>query len=186
MKGRMIRRGVFILSLFLFLCSLPGCSLLDGQKNDEDMEITQQDRTEYHNDLKKIKETATPSQIKVRTISLYTVDEKGENLVPIQVKLNTLRVTPEILLDDIVNNLNVEIDVSSYTIENNTMFIIFGDNGVPVEGCSAEFESLVLDCFANSILDNLDYVNGVGFRTKSGNYSSDNYEFAEDEVYSSR
>ncbi len=71
-------------------------------------------------------------------------------------------------------------------MEKSRIYVSFSDEYPPIKKCSETFETLILDCVSNSLLDNLSYVDEVVFRAEKGAYHSSNYTFEPDEVYSTK
>lgn len=169
-----------ILLVTLSLCS---CSLLPFEDT-SDMDLTQEE-------IDSVQDTtpaaiSTPQKRNIKTISIYTVDTVNEELMPISVPLYDNEVTPAFITDEVINNLEDTIKVTELTVERRQIFVTLDSQYAPVKNCSKKYETLVLDCLANSLLDNLSYVDDVIFRCDTGAYHSVNYEFDENEVYRSK
>lgn len=106
--------------------------------------------------------------------------------MPISVPLYDNEVTPAFVADEVINNLEDTIKVTELTVERRQLFVTLDSHYAPVKNCSKKYETLVLDCLANSLLDNLSYVDDVIFRCDTGAYHSANYDFEENEVYRSK
>ena len=122
----------------------------------------------------------------IQILSLYSIDGVNEQLIPLKVPMESSRITPELIVDKVIENLDEKIVITEMEVEKKRIYVTFSDAYAPVKKCSKKFETLVLDCISNSLLDNVSYVDEVVFRSSTGNYHSNNYEFGEDEVYSSR
>ena len=132
------------------------------------------------------KATATPAPA-FETITVFTIDPSSMSLKASRVKKkeddDSLEYLAQLVLDNLEDD---EIRLSGVEQEGDQAVIIFDSTGKPVKGCDEEMESLILECFANSILDNAEGVHGVIFRTDKGAYESENLSMEEDEVYASR
>ena len=104
---------------------------------------------------------STPKKRNIKTISIYTVDTVNEELMPISVPLYDNEVTPAFITDEVINNLEDTIKVTELTVERRQIFVTLDSQYAPVKNCSKKYETLVLDCLANSLLDNLSYVDDV-------------------------
>ena len=168
--------------LLVALC-LSSCSMIPFEDT-SDMDLTQEE-------IDSVQDTtpaaiATPKKRNIKTISIYTVDTVNEELMPISVPLYDNEVTPAFVTDEVINNLEDTIKVTELTVERRQIFVTLDSQYAPVKNCSKKYETLVLDCLANSLLDNLSYVDDVIFRCDTGAYHSANYEFDENEVYRSK
>lgn len=167
----------------LLVLFLSGCGTLNYGE-DQDMELTQED-------YDTVAVSAAPAASggnsnTIQTVSIYTVDSIEEVLVPLKVPMNTERITPEFIIDEVIKNIDEKVEVTEIEVEKSRIYITFNGDYAPVTKCSEKFETLILDCISNSILDNVSYIEEVVFRCDDGNYHSDNFTFGEDEVYSSR
>lgn len=163
------------------LCFITACGLFETE---DDLELTQEDiQSVNHQDYGNVTGSSVNA---VRTVSLYTIDGIEEQLVPLKVPIGSSRITPELIVDKVIENLDERIVVTEIEVEKKRIYVTFSNEYAPIRKCSQEFETLILDCISNSLLDNIPYVEEVVFRSETGAYHSDNYEFGEDEVYSSR
>ena len=110
----------------------------------------------------------------------------NEELMPISVPLYDNDITPAFITDEVINNLEDTIKVTELEVEKGQIFVTLDSHYAPVYNCSKKYETLVLDCLANSLLDNLSYVEDVIFRCDTGAYHSQNYDFKINEVYRSK
>lgn len=169
---------VYVVGIICLLCS---CSWFETK---DDLELTKEEiQSVNHQQYKNVSGSGIDA---IQTLSLYTIDGVNEQLVPLKVPMESSRITPELIVDKVVENLDEKIVITEIEVEKKYIYVTFSDAYAPVQKCSKEFETLVLDCISNSLLDNVPYVDKVAFRSGSGNYHSNNYDFGEDEVYSSR
>lgn len=173
---------VFLYVMVVVLC-LSGCSFF-GYEEDADMELTAED-------ISLVKSTVAPVAVsegsvsQIKTVSIYTIDSIEEELVPLKVPMSTDRITPEFILDEVLSNIDEKVEITEIEVENSRIYVSFNNDYAPVKKCSRKFETLILDCVANSLLDNISYINEVVFQCEDGAYHSYNFEFQEDEVYCS-
>ena len=137
------------------------------------------------------KATESPEPIatpQMETITIFTIDTSSMSLLPTQVKKKSDDDSPSYITDLVLENLEDDsIGVSEVSQEDDKAIIVFKADTKPIKGCDAELEPLILDCFANSILDNVEGVHSVVFRSDIGAYKSANgLEFGEDEEYASK
>ena len=131
-------------------------------------------------------DTATPAPA-FETITVFTIDPSSMSLKASRVKKkeddDSLSYLSQLVLDNLEDD---EIRISKVEEEGDQAIIYFDSTGKPLKGCDIDMESLILECFANSILDNLEGCHGVIFRTDKGAYESENISLGVDEVYASR
>ena len=131
-------------------------------------------------------DTATPAPA-FETITVFTIDTSSMSLKASRVKKkeddDSLSYLAQLVLDNLEDD---EIHLDKVEQEGDQAIIYFDSKGKPVTGCDEEMEGLILECFANSILDNAEGCHGVIFRTEKGAYESENLSMEEDEVYASR
>ncbi len=177
-----MKRVVHLLFVIMLVFGVTGCSF-PGQ-NEDDLELTEEDiRSAADNGSLAV---SGGSVSEIRTLPIYTIDGIGNTLVPLNVPISTSRVTPEFVLDEVLRNLDEKVEVTEIEIEKARIYVTFNRDYAPVKNCSEEYETLLLDCISNSLLDNISYINEVVFRCDAGAYQSDNFHFEEDEVYSSK
>ena len=123
----------------------------------------------------------------METITVFTFDPNSMTIIPSQVKKNKDDDSLMYITELVLNNLgDDDIQISDVQLEGDKAIVVFDSSSKPVKKCTAEIEGLILECFANSILDNVDGCHGVIFRTDKGAYKSKNIKMGEDEVYASR
>lgn len=122
----------------------------------------------------------------METLSIYTIDSDTMTLVPVKVKKSTDKLTPEYITSLVEENLDDEtVRVYSVEQENERVYLSFYRDGKPFVKCSKKMENLILNCFANSLLDNLEECKKIVFRCEDKAYKSANYSFKINEVYAS-
>ncbi|MCM1245082.1 MAG: hypothetical protein NC293_05475 [Roseburia sp.] len=179
----MKKHTLYLSALFMVLCLMAGCSFLN--EPEDDMELTQEDiQMAENSEMPAVSGSGVSG---IQTLSVYTVDGINEQLVPLKVPVDSdTRVTPAFIINEVVANLEEKIEVTEIEEEKSRIYITFDSEYAPIKKCSKKFETMILDCISNSILDNISYINEVVFRAGDGAYRSDNFAFGEDEVYSSR
>ena len=122
----------------------------------------------------------------IETVSIYTIDTDTMTLVPVKIKKGKEAITRAYITSLVEDSLDDEtIRVYSVVQEDNCVFLSFYAKGKPLVNCSKKMENLILDCFANSLLDNLDSCSKIVFRSEDKAYKSENYSFKKNEVYTS-
>ncbi len=168
---------VMLAGVCLFFCS---CAFSEY----DEMELTNEDLESARNSAVPV--VSGPGIEGIETLSIYTIDNTEETLVPLKIRMSTDRITPAFLLDEVIQNIDVKVEVTEINVEKSRLVISFDPKYAPVKECSKKFETLILDCISNSLLDNLVYIDSVVFRSGEDGYQSENYRFGVDEVYSAK
>lgn len=131
---------------------------------------------------------STPTAaVKMETITVFTIDASTMSILPSRVKKNqdddSLSYLVQLVLDNLEDD---EIGIVNVAQNEDKAIVEFDSTKKPVTGCDEEMEDLILECFANSILDNAEGVHSVIFRTEKGAYKSKYKTMKEDEEYASR
>ena len=146
----------------------------------------------------KAEPTQTPSAVtatkepQFETITVFSIDTANMQLVPNRVKKNEENDSPEYICDLVLDNLDddsikiSEVKLTKTKSDDDTAVVIFNAGGKPLKDCDEDMEYLILDCFANTILDNVSGGHNVVFRSTAGAYKSENIEFGENEAYASK
>ena len=134
--------------------------------------------------------TATPeatAQTQMDTVTIYTVDASTMQLIPSKVMTETGEENIANICDLVVKNLEDDgISVVEAKMEDETGVVVFDSTGKPLVDCDEEMESLILECFVNSIFENIDECQDVIFRTDKGAYISEHMELGENDVYATK
>lgn len=174
--------------IILFLCFVLivfggiGCSMI--KQEEDDMELTEEDILSARDN--RITGVSSGSVSTVNTLYIYTIDSIQEELVPLKIPVDGSHITPAFIMNEVIRNLDEKVEVTEIDIEKSRIYITFNEDFAPMKKCSRNFETMILDCISNSVLDNIPYINEVVFLGEKGAYQSDNFSFEEDEVYSSR
>ena len=167
-----------LLCIVLLLFALTACG------SDEDVNNTPEPASNAKTEQESSEPIPSPN---METITVFTIDPVNMAIMPSQVKKNEDDDSVEYITKLVQENLeDSDIKVSSATQDGDKAFIAFDSESKPVKGCDEEMEDLILECFANSILDNVDGIHEVGFCTDKGPYISENKEMEADEIYASR
>lgn len=132
--------------------------------------------------------TALPKQqSNMETVSIYSIDSDTMTLVPVMVKKEKSKLTPTYIASLVEDSLEDET-VRLYSVEQvgEKVYISFYRKGKPIKNCSKKMETLILDCFANSLLDNVKKCKKIIVRCENKAYKSDNYSFKINDVYASK
>lgn len=177
-----VKKIIYFLCCVIFIFSLSGCSFFQGN---DDTELTQDEieSASKHTVLQSVSGSGVSS---IDTILIYTIDDIEGQLVPLKVAVASERVTPELIVNEVLDNIDEKVVVTEIETVKKRIYISFSEEHVPIKKCSEKYETLILDCISNSLLDNIPYVNKVVFRSENGAYHSSNFTFGMDEVYSSK
>lgn len=156
-----------ILCLFCF-CVMTGCDTTDTEPKDTPAA------------------TATPQPSDIKTITIYSVDSSSMMLIPVSVKKDEQKLTARYISSLVLENLNDDsIIINQLEITEDTVILSFSSEGRPIRKCEEVMEGLILDSFANSLLDNVEDCKKVIFRKDGGAYKSKYRSFKKNEVYAS-
>ncbi len=139
--------------------------------------------------------TSTPTSIPTNSseempkpkndITIYSLNSKNFQKVAISVKVDASTITLFQLVEKITASLEDEsffVKAEDAHFEKTTAIVSFSKEGAPTVG-SSEYESSILDCIAQSIIDNYDSCTAVIFRIEDKAYESANFTFGIDEAY---
>ncbi|MBO4394957.1 MAG: hypothetical protein J5819_01245 [Eubacterium sp.] len=122
----------------------------------------------------------------LETITVFTIDSAKMTTVPSRVKKIPGNDNVDYIVQLVLDNLeDSDIHISKAFMEGENAVIVFKSKSKPLKNCSFEMETLILDCFSTSVLDNVEGCRGVIFRSDKGKYTSDNLTLDEDEIYAS-
>lgn len=123
---------------------------------------------------------------KIETVSIYSINSDSMTLIPVSVKKGTQKPSPSYVARLVLENLNEDdIELTDISQKDTKVIISFSSDGKPVKGCGAKMETLILEAFANSLLDNVENCEKVIFRCDGKEYKSSQYSFGKNEVYAS-
>ena len=123
----------------------------------------------------------------METISIYTIDSDSMTLVPVLVKKEKSELTPIDIVSLVEDSLEDEtVRVYSVNQEGKQVQVSFYADERPVANCSRKMEQLILDCFANSLLDNIKECDEIVFRCEDKAYKSKYNSFKVNDVYASK
>ncbi len=118
-------------------------------------------------------------------IIIYTLNPSTLEKVAVTVNTDTSDFSLEDLVKKITDALEDEsflVSVKSAYFEKTVAIVDFSKNGAPGNGASA-YETTVLDCISQSIMENYDECTAVIFRIDGGAYKTPNLSLNEDEAY---
>lgn len=136
-------------------------------------------------------EQATPAESPVptqkstmETLTIYSIDSDSMSLIPVVVKKQKQTYSAEYITYLVTQNLDDEdIQIDYVEQEKKSVIVSFSSKGKPITGCSKKMETLILNCLASSLLDNVPNCNKVIYRCEGRAYKSENRTFKRNEVY---
>lgn len=175
----MKKRIIFVYAA-IFVLLLFGCSYFEEE---DSTELTQEEiESAGHMTVESVSGSSVSG---TKTLQIYTIDE-GRRLAPLRVPITSAKITPELTVDKVLENIDEQVVVTEIEVVKKRIYVRFSEDYAPIQKCSKKFETLILDCISNSLLDNIPYIDEVIFRSERGAYHSENYTFEMDEVYSSK
>lgn len=133
--------------------------------------------------------TAVPTQQaeRIETITIYSINSDTMTLIPVSVrKTNGGQLTAQSITNLVQSGLNDDrIQVDEVIVQNEKVIVSFSSKGRPIRDCNKKMETLILECFSNSLLDNVKGCKKVIFRCDGKEYRSSQYKFTLNEVYAS-
>ncbi len=118
-------------------------------------------------------------------IIIYSLNSENFEKVAIPVMIDTGKIT----LYDLVKKISVALEDESFSVkvsnarfEKTTAIVDFAADGTPGAG-SPNYEASILDCIAQSIIENYESCTAVVFRIDGKEYVSSNFSFGIDEAY---
>lgn len=124
---------------------------------------------------------------RIETITVYSINSDSQTLVPVSVRKGKEKISEKYIVSLVLNNLmEYQIEPPVIKKKGKRLYLSFSSKGEPVRNCNKKLEKLILECFANSIMDNIESCHDIIFQVEGKAYKSDNLEFGQDEIYLSR
>lgn len=132
--------------------------------------------------------TAVPTPANnMKTLTIYSIDSDTMSIIPVSIRKGSKRISAEYIVSLVMDNLSEnQISMPAMSKKGKCLFVSFSSTGEPVQGCDKKMEHLILECFSNSLLDNLKDCSKIVFRVEGKAYKSKNYKFDLNEVYASK
>ena len=90
----------------------------------------------------------------MKTLTIYSIDSDTMSLIPVVVKKEEKTLTAEYITYLVTQNLEDEdVRVDHVEQQKNVVVVSFDSKAKPVKRCSKQMETLILNCFASSLLD---------------------------------
>ena len=128
--------------------------------------------------------TPVPTQkSSMKTFTIYSIDSDSMNVMPVSVKKEENEITATYITKLVQSNIGEGIYIDDVKMEENTVIVSFFKKGKPIKNCSKKMENMILESFANSLLDNVEGCEKIIFRCEGKAYKSQNHKFGVNEVY---
>ena len=127
-----------------------------------------------------------PNATGISKISYYTVSSNGKVRGASSLISESTKITPELVLSYFIDSLEDEsiiLEIDSVEVDDSICYISFNETINDIASQGKEFETAILDAAAQSVLDNFDNIDGIGYRINGNAYSTANYTFKTDSVY---
>ncbi|MCR5824756.1 MAG: hypothetical protein K6G60_10035 [Lachnospiraceae bacterium] len=177
----------FILSIvgLIFVTLLAGCLTSSRERM---ITPTPAEQIDVHYTPAPGTPTATPEDIPPipkDDIIIYSLDSENLQKIAIPFKIEPGSITLFELVKKIVSSLEDEsfsVNIKNAYFEKSMAIVDFAEDGAP--GIKyPDYEVAVLDCIAQSIIENYENCTAVIFRVNGEAYSSGNLSFGADEAY---
>lgn len=126
--------------------------------------------------------TETPNINTGNQMGIYTIDSEDSEVMQVFVKYEK-PLTLQAIVSLVTQNMDEKVNVVSCKREGKKAIVVFSNKGAPMKGCNAKVEGMILECFSNSILDNLKGCQSIIFRSETGPYRGEHFSFEINEVY---
>lgn len=128
----------------------------------------------------------TAKRSTMETITIYSINSDTMSLIPVSVKKVSNNNSIDYICSLVQENLDEkDIHITECKQSGKKVIVSFSSQGKPVKNCSSKMEDLILESFANSLLDNVDGCESIIFRCDGDAYVSSQHSFEKNEVYAS-
>ena len=122
----------------------------------------------------------------METLTIYSIDSDSMSLIPVVIKKQKETYTAEYITYLVTQNLeDEEVQIDHVEQQKDTVIVSFSSKGKPVKNCSKKMETLILNCFASSLLDNVENCEKIIYRCEDKAYKSENRTFKQNQIYAS-
>ncbi len=122
----------------------------------------------------------------METLTIYSIDSDSMSLIPVVIKKQKKTLSAEYITYLVTQNLeDDDVEIDHVEKEKNIVIVSFSSKGKPVVNCSKKMESLILSCFASSLLDNVPNCEKIIYRCEDKAYKSEHRSFKWNQVYAS-
>ncbi len=179
------RIGIIICSI-LVLCVFAGCKRPSedgpGPTATPELSITQ--------DVKPTGTTQAPLTVAPTDsteLPIYTLSGDFSELAAVTAMVDAQQeITEALVVDAVVDALAdnaIYVRVNSVSNTDDVVTVDFDATSPPVSQVGAGIEGLILDAFAQSLLDNVSSCKAICFSVDGGDYASGHFEFSKEDVY---
>ena len=185
-KKYRLSKYVMILKLCLVMCL---CTLAAGCNNDSKDKTAEEDKTEQSIGVVMMPTITGIELDDMITLSLYSVDRSCTGIVDITAVIPASDCNPSRIVTEVVSSMEDSawyISIDEVTTDGSTVIVSFNDSAPPVANVTATQEEVILDAFAQSLLDNLSDYSKVIFRVNNEAYESSNRKYSKDYIYMER
>lgn len=127
----------------------------------------------------------TPSN--TRELPIYTLnDDSMECEAVVAMIPDTGKITAQIIVDTVVDAIGehgLQVGIDAVTSDKDRVIVSFKSDSAPIWNTGSGVESTILDCIAQSLLDNLEECKNVVFRVDGKAYESGHNYYEIDEPY---
>lgn len=180
----MIKKSILFFMLIVFAVTLCACHKEDPDPSGQNPDSSPTPTTP---DTVTIAPVISGGGINLVAKLIYTVDASTAKVVRSTVMVrDDTDITPALVIDCIVDSLkdeslNLSFDGVEYS--DGVCVVDFDDSIYTIAGKSADLEDAILDCIAQSVLDNVEGCMKIIYRIHNEAYSTVNRHFAYDFVY---
>ena len=180
----MIKKSILFFLLIVFAVTLCACHKEDPDPSGQNPDSSPTPTTP---DTVTIAPVISGGGINLVAKLIYTVDASTAKVVRSTVMVrDDTDITPALVIDCIVDSLkdeslNLSFDGVEYS--DGVCVVDFDDSIYTIAGKSADLEDAILDCIAQSVLDNVEGCMKIIYRIHNEAYSTVNRHFAYDFVY---
>ncbi len=180
----MIKRSILLCLMIVFAVTLCACHKENPDPSGQDP-VSSPSPTST--DRVTIEPVISGGGINLVAKLIYTVDASTAKVVRSTVMVrDDTDITPSLVIDCIVESLkdeslNLSFDAIDYS--DGVCVVDFDDSIYTIAGKSADLEDAILDCIAQSVLDNVDGCMKIIYRIHNEAYTTVNRHFAYDFVY---
>ena len=125
--------------------------------------------------------------VATKELSIYTLNDITLEVEVVEALVSQeIKITPELIVDMVVDSLAdhlVMVGIDEVTTKDDTVIVSFLSDVAPSAKVGSGPESSILDCFAQSLVDNLKEYPKVNFQIEGQAYASGHLEFGINEVY---
>lgn len=185
----MMKKNMIVIICFCIMLVLIGCNKKENKSNPPATDSNVSSTAEPEEIIDDEEDDDTDELLEGEqggNLEIYTIDSDTLEIAPLSVTTEEENITAKVIVDAVINNMDEEIGVAKVEEKKTNVIVYFQTRKAPLSGCSSQIEKLILDCIANSVLDNLPTCENVIFRSENGNYESGHISLEKDEIYANK